>query len=99
MISEFIAKIFSLIIELVSLLLKPIDALINSMLPQVSIALDYVSSFFDYVCSVVPWGMSWLGLNIEIVAIFVAYMTFKLTAPLAVHTVKLALKWYNSLKV
>lgn len=99
MINAILEGVFNIVISLVNLLLTPIDALINATMPGVSSALDYVAAFFEYAASVIPWGVSWLGLDSAIIGIFVAYMTFKLTAPLAVHTIKLAFKWYNTLKL
>lgn len=99
MINAILEGIFNIVISLVNLLLSGIDSIIASTMPSVSEALDYVATFFDYAASVIPWGVSWLGLDSTIIGIFVAYMTFKLTAPLAVHTIKLAFKWYNTLKL
>lgn len=98
MISKLISGVFNLIISLVDLLLKPIDIIIDNALPSVSEGLNYVSALFNWIGNLLPWGVSWFGLNSEVVALFVAYITFELTVPLAVHTVKLAIKWYNALK-
>lgn len=98
MINAILKGIFSLIISLVNVLLTPIDALIESALPDLSNLLSYVSGFFNYAASVVPWGISWLGLPSILISGYVAYMTFKLTLPLAISTIKLAIKWYDKLK-
>ena len=99
MIKAIISGIFKLILSLVNLILLPIDTLISTYLPSVSDALDMVSSFFNWVSNLLPWGISWFGLSSTTIALFVAYTTFELTVPLLVHTIKLAIKWYNSLKV
>lgn len=98
MINAILTGIFKLVISLVNLLLAPIDLLIEQFLPNVSDALNSVSSFFNWVGNLLPWGVSWFGLDSKIIALFVSYITFELTVPLAIHTVKLAIKWYDKLK-
>lgn len=99
MINALLKGIFSLIISLVNLLLSPIDAIIENAFPSISSGLEYVSNFFNWVCGVIPWAISWFGLPSVIITLLVGYYTFKLTVPLAVHTVKLAVKWYDKLKL
>lgn len=99
MINSILMGIFKVIISLVNLLLAPIDLLIESAFPSISDGLDMVSNFFNWVAGLIPWGISWFGLNSTVILLFVAYTTFELTVPVAVHTVKLALKWYDKLKI
>ena len=99
MIKAILKGIFKLVISLVSLLLSPIDSLISSSMPALSDGLNAVASFFNWVGNLMPWGMSWFALSSSVVSLFIAYMTFKLTVPLAINTVKLAIKWYDKLKV
>lgn len=98
MINAIIKGIFSLVISLVEVLLYPIDLVINSALPGVSDALGYVSTFFNYILQFIPWILSWFNLPSVFITFVVAYWVFKLTVPLAVHTVKLALAWYDKIK-
>lgn len=99
MIKKIISGIFKLVLALVNLILTPIDNLISQYLPSVSNALDSVSAFFNWVAGLIPWGVSWFGFSSNTLALFVAYITFELTVPLLIHTIKLAIKWYNALKV
>lgn len=99
MIKAIIKGIFKLVLSLVNVILLPIDNLISQYLPSVSNALDSVSSFFNWVAGLLPWGISWFGLSSTTISLFVAYITFELTVPLLIHTVKLAISWYNALKV
>lgn len=99
MINALLTGLFDIIISLVNVLLSPIDALISSAFPDIANGLNYVSAFFDYVCSIVPWAMSWFAFPATLIQFFIAYWTFKLTIPLAVHTVKLAIAWYDKIKV
>lgn len=98
MINAILSGIFSLIIGLVNLILSPIDNLIAQYLPSVSSGLNTVSNFFNWVAGLIPWGISWFGFNSTVIGLFVAYTTFELTVPLLIHTIKLAIKWYNQLK-
>lgn len=98
MIKSIISGIFSLVISLVNLLLTPIDSVIAKYLPALADGLDKVSIFFNWVANLIPWGISWFGFDETVIALFVSYVTFELTVPLMVHTIKLALAWYNKLK-
>lgn len=98
MINAILKGIFSLVISLVNLLLTPIDNLIASAIPELSAAFDMISALFNQLVSVVPWVMSWLGVSTTVITLLVSYLTFKMTVPLAIHTVKLAIKWYDKLK-
>lgn len=99
MIKGIIKGIFKLVLALVNLILTPIDNLITTYLPSVADALNSISSFFNWVAGLIPWGISWFGLSSTTIVLFVAYSTFELTVPLLTHTIKLAIKWYNALKV
>lgn len=99
MINAILQGLFSLVIGLVNIILLPIDTLIETTLPSIADGLDMVSEFFNWVCGTIPWAMSWFGLNDTVIGLFVGYMTFSLTAPLIVSTIKLAIKWYDKLKV
>lgn len=98
MINTILTGIFSLITNLINLILYPIDLLIDSALPSLSSGLDMVSCFFNWVANLVPWSISWFGLNETVIGLFVAYTTFELTLPLAIHTIKSCLQWYDKLK-
>lgn len=98
MINKILIGIIKLIVKLVSVLLLPIDTLISSLLPGLDDAFTLVGSLLVTLTSIIPWVMSWLGLNLTIRTLVVAFFTFILTIPLAVHTIKLAIKWYDKLK-
>lgn len=99
MINAILKGIFSLVISLVNVLLLPIDTLINTTMPSISAGLSAVADFFTWVSNLIPWGMSWFCISSSVITLFVGYMTFSLTAPLVVSTIKLAIKWYDKLKV
>lgn len=99
MIQAILTGVFKLVINLVSLILTPIDLAISSALPGVSNALNMVSSFFTWLTDAVVWVWSWLGFSSIVTSLFVGYLVFKYTVPFAIHTVKLAIQWYDKLKI
>lgn len=99
MINAILTGVFNLVIGLVNVLLVPIDNLINSALPSVSDGINYVNGFITYILSIIPYICSWLNLPKLFIDLIIGYWTFKLTVPLAVHTVKLAIQWYDKLKL
>lgn len=99
MIKAIINGIMSLVISLVNLILSPIDIVINNALPSLSSAFEYISNFFDMLGGVVPFVVSYTGINEVVLNIVIDLAVFILSVPLIVYTIKLAVKWYNTLKV
>lgn len=98
MINKLLIGVFKIIISLVSLLLTPIDNLIAQFLPGLDDAFTMIANLVQQICNVVPWVMSWMGVSSVVVSLLVSYLTFKMSVPIVVHTIKLALKWYDKLK-
>ncbi len=98
MINAIIKGIFKLVIALVNVLLTPIDLLISNAFPSITDALNYINSFFNYIEQFMSWILSWFHVPPAFLTLVVGYLVFKLTVPLAVHTMKLALHWYHILK-
>lgn len=99
MIRAIINGIFNLVLALVEVILAPIDSLITQFLPGLSDVLNYIGQFFNYILQFIPWICSWLHLPTWLITFVIAYYVFKLSVPLLVHTAKLAISWYNRLKV
>lgn len=98
MINAILKGIFRLVIALVNLLLTPIDTLINNAFPSISSVLNTIGDFFNQILGFIPWILSWFHLPSYFITFVVAYWVFKLSVPLVVHTVKLAIKWYDKIK-
>ena len=98
MVKAIINGIFKLVMVLVNVLLLPIDQLISQLLPDVSACLNYISNFFDYIGNIVPWVISYLGVNEFVLNSSIAIITFILTVPLMVQAIKLAITWYDKIK-
>ena len=99
MVKALINGLFKLVMSLVNIILLPIDLLIEQFLPDVSNVLSYISDFFDYIGNIVPWVMSYLGINEFVLNGVIAIVTFILTVPLMVHAIKLAVAWYDKMKI
>ena len=98
MINSLITEVIKFVIHSINLLLKPIDLFIEKFLPDLSNGLSYIGGFFNWLSDLIPWGVSYFGLHREILSLIVAYLTFKLTVPVLVYGIKIAIKWYNALK-
>lgn len=98
MIGKLLTGIINLIVSLVSTIFTPIDNLITTLLPGLSDAFTAIGSFISVCIGGVGWVIDALGIPSELLALIVSYYTFKLTVPLIIHTVKLAIKWYDKLK-
>lgn len=99
MINSIIKGIMNLIIKLVNVILLPIDTLIESLLPDLSTALNSIYGFLQTAFYMIGWCIDAVGIPPECISIIVMYFTFKLTAPLLFYVIKLAIKWYNAIKL
>ena len=97
MIKAIINGIFKLVVSLISVLLSPIDSLISAALPGLASAISSVASFLQICSSAIGWVLSCFGLSSACISLIVIYFTFKLTVPVTLHVIKLAIKWYHML--
>lgn len=99
MIKAILSGVFKVIISLVGFVLAPIDLAINTALPNLATAFSLISSLFDLIGSYVSWVLSYFGLYPDTISLAVLLITFIVTIPITFDTIKLAIKWYNALKV
>lgn len=99
MIKAILTGIINLLIGLVNLVIAPIDAIINASIPSLSSAFNAVDTLFDYMVGFVGWVIDASCLPPVAIEIIVITITARLTVPLLVHTIKLAMNWYDKLKV
>lgn len=97
--TDLFSGLISLVIGFIQLLLIPIDNLILSVLPDLSNAFTGIGVLFNYIASSLSWVVSLTGLSSATLSLIVAYYTFKLTAPMLFYLIKLAIAWYNKLKL
>ena len=99
MINKLFMGIFTLIIGLVNILLTPINLLITNYLPELSNALALIRELFNLGFTYIGWVLDSMFISSETVTLLIAVLTMRLTIPLAINSIKLAIKWYNALKL
>ena len=99
LIGNIFVWLVSIIINFIALLLTPIDNLILAFLPDLSNAFTSIGMLFNVISQGIAWDISLTGLSSTCISLIVIYYTFKLTAPIAFYLIKLAISWYNKLKV
>lgn len=95
----FLQLILDLIINLCNVILLPIDAIINTLIPDFVGLTGYINDFLGYASTYLGYLLDSFGFYPETLILFVGYILFKLTIPLQLWVVKVALKWYSMLKV
>lgn len=99
MINALLTGILNLITSLINAVLAPIDLLIQTLLPDVSSAFSVFGGFLNLVSQGIGWVVNASCLSSEALSLIVLYYTFKLTAPMMFYLIKLALSWYNKIKL
>lgn len=99
MINAILTGVFNVIISLVSVILSPIDNLIVSYLPDLANGISAIGQLFATIGTSIGWAISLTGISSECIALIVTYYVFKLTVPMFFYLIKLALAWYNKLKI
>jgi len=90
--------IFNVVSFLIHLILLPIDLLIESLLPELSEVFTSISDFLSLALSNVGYALSITGIPPAAIALVAAFWVFKLTLPINVWFIKLALGWWHKLK-
>ena len=91
--------IFTFVAYAVNLLLLPIDALLRYYIPNFNNLMSYVNAFFDILIQYSNWVISSFGISNAVLNIIKLELYFLLMAPLGCLTVKLAVNWFNKLKI
>lgn len=99
MIQKIISGIFKLLIGLVSVIFSPIDNYIMSNIPALANVLTSINGLFNYATTYIGYIKDMLLLENYTIDLLIAYATFYLSAPLVFNAIKVAVKWYNSLKI
>lgn len=99
MINKLLMGVFKLVIGLVNVILTPINLLITNYLPDLSNALALIRQLFNLAFTYIGWVLDSMFVSRETISLLIAVLTMRLTIPLAINSVKLAIKWYNSLKL
>lgn len=103
MTSDIVTFVFSVLMSLVFFVLKlillPIDLLIQGFLPGISDALTSVGEYLETVATYLGWAISASGIPSGAIILIALYFIFKLTVPIQIWAIKLAIKWYKAIKL
>lgn len=99
MINKLLMGVFKLVIGLVNVILTPINLLITNYLPDLSNALALIRQLFNTAFTYIGWVLDSMFVSRETISLLIAVLTMRLTIPLAINAVKMAIKWYNALKL
>jgi len=99
---NFVETIFQILVLLAIFLaraiLLPIDFLISTLLPSLSSAFTAVGAYLSEIMTYIGFVLSITGIPPAIITLVVAFWVFKLTVPINVWIIKLAVSWYHKLK-
>jgi len=102
MTADIVTFVFNIIISLVFFVIKivllPIDLLIQQFIPGVSEAFTAVGDFLSLIATGLGWAISAIGVPYTAVALVATYLIFKLSFPIIMWGIKLAIKWYVAIK-
>lgn len=99
MISTLGDIVLNFVVSIINLLLMPIDLLISQFLPSIENLFNYLNSFISLLINNIAWAVDSLCLPNAIIIIITDYLIFRLTFPYLLWFIKLAIKWYNNLKL
>lgn len=97
-INGFLKMILDFVIYIVNLILIPIDAIIDTLFPDISSAFSYIASALNVGFQYVGYFFDMLGLESFTILFLTEYVIFRLTLPLQLWVIKLAVNVYNKLK-
>lgn len=98
MINALLTGIFKVITGLVNLILSPINSLITNSIPDLANIFATIRTCFNILFSGLGWWKDASLLSSETISLLILCWTIRLTLPLTIYVVKLAIKWYNKLK-
>lgn len=99
MIAKLLNAILNLLISIISIPIGLIDNFIQQVLPDLSSALNLIGDFFTYISQFSPLVVSYTGLYPATIGIIVSMIVATVMLPLTVEGVKLAVKWFDKLKL
>lgn len=98
MINKLLMGIFKIVISLVNILLLPINTLITNYLPSVSSAFSTIRQLFNTLFTYIGWSVDASFISSDSISLIIACLTLRLTLPLLINTIKIALKWFQAVK-
>jgi len=90
--------VFNIIEFIVKMILLPVDLLIENALPDLAQYFQNITDFLSLIFQYIGWAISASGIPYAAISLVVTFYIFKLTLPLNVWAMKMAIKWYRALK-
>lgn len=95
----FFQTVLDLVIYLVNLILYPFDTLISNFIPGYADSTSLITNMLNNALNYINYLLDSFGFESVTILLLVNYLIFKITVPLQIWVVKLAIKWYDKLKV
>lgn len=100
MIKALINGVFNLVGGLVTFILdNTLGPLIQKLLPSLDSGLSTIGGFFNILSEYSSWVLSYTGITESNLTFLKGALVFIIMVPIVVNTIKLALTWYDVLKV
>lgn len=100
MIKAIINGVFNLVGGLVTFILDhTLGPLIQNLLPSLDSGLQTIGIFFNTLSQYMSWVLSYTGITEANLIFLKGALIFVIMVPIVVNTIKLALTWYDVLKV
>lgn len=102
MIENIVSVSFNILMRLVFVIINvitiPIDALLSAALPSLADAFGNVGEYLTIIGSGLGWAISVTGIPAGMIALIGYFFIFKLTIPLNLYFIKLAAKYWMTMK-
>lgn len=99
MIGAIINGILNLASFMIEIFMWPIDGLLQQLVPSSTTAFYYIDSMFNTLSIYTRFVISYTGLLPTIISIIILLLVPIITIPMAVHSFKLILAWWRTLKL
>lgn len=102
MIGDIVTMAFTVILRIVftmiNALMIPIDTAIATLLPNLSQAFGAIADFITIITSYLGFAISLTGIPPWVIVFMASYFIFILTVPIGIYGLKLAVRWYFTVK-
>lgn len=98
-INDMLLAIVKFIVSFINILLYPVDMIIQNFLPDLSNIFTAIGNYLSIIASSIGWVISLSGLSSGTISLVILYYIFKLSAPLVFYFIKMAVQWYDKLKL
>lgn len=94
----FLQSLLKRIIFIVNIILFPVDTFVANSFPAFYNTTVYITDMLQYALTYVNYVLDSFGFESITILFLVSYLIFKVTLPLQIWFIKLAVRWYNAIK-